>query len=79
MTAAPLHRHLLRQLGCHKVNVAAIGNRVPQLHLHVVGRRRDDPCWPGVVWGRLPEGPEYTQSRLEELQGSLAWVLGLGP
>lgn len=34
-----------------KVNVAALGNVVPQLHLHVVGRYRSDPAWPGPVWG----------------------------
>ena len=34
-----------------KLNIAAIGNIVSQLHIHLVGRRRDDYCWPGVVWG----------------------------
>ncbi|UEM04434.1 HIT family protein [Skermanella rosea] len=34
-----------------KLNVAAIGNVVPQLHVHVVARRRDDPAWPNPVWG----------------------------
>jgi diadenosine tetraphosphate (Ap4A) HIT family hydrolase len=34
-----------------KVNVAAIGNIVPQLHVHVVGRFLSDPAWPGPVWG----------------------------
>lgn len=34
-----------------KLNVAAIGNIVKQLHIHVVGRFENDPYWPGVVWG----------------------------
>ncbi|MFK7910713.1 MAG: HIT family protein [Akkermansiaceae bacterium] len=34
-----------------KLNVAAIGNIVPQLHIHVVARFETDPAWPGVVWG----------------------------
>lgn len=34
-----------------KINIATIGNVVSQMHLHVVGRRGDDPSWPGVVWG----------------------------
>lgn len=34
-----------------KVNVAALGNVVPQLHVHVVGRYRSDPAWPGPIWG----------------------------
>ena len=34
-----------------KINIAALGNIVPQLHVHVVGRFRSDPAWPGPVWG----------------------------
>jgi len=34
-----------------KLNVGALGNVVAQLHIHVVGRRSDDPAWPGPVWG----------------------------
>ena len=34
-----------------KLNVGALGNIVPQLHLHVLGRRVGDPAWPGPVWG----------------------------
>jgi diadenosine tetraphosphate (Ap4A) HIT family hydrolase len=39
---------------CDKLNVAAIGNVVPQLHVHVVARRRDDPAWPKPMWGAAP-------------------------
>ncbi|HLY78935.1 MAG TPA: HIT domain-containing protein [Caulobacteraceae bacterium] len=35
-----------------KLNVGQLGNVTRQLHVHVVGRRADDPCWPGPVWGR---------------------------
>lgn len=35
-----------------KLNVAALGNVTAQLHVHVVGRRRDDPLWPDPVWGQ---------------------------
>jgi diadenosine tetraphosphate (Ap4A) HIT family hydrolase len=38
-------------LAVEKLNVGALGNVTPQLHVHVVGRRRDDPAWPGPVWG----------------------------
>ena len=34
-----------------KLNVGQLGNLTPQLHVHVVGRRPDDPAWPGPVWG----------------------------
>jgi diadenosine tetraphosphate (Ap4A) HIT family hydrolase len=39
---------------CDKLNIAAIGNIVPQLHVHVVARWRDDPAWPRPVWGAAP-------------------------
>ena len=34
-----------------KMNVGALGNIVPQLHLHLIGRHSKDPAWPGPVWG----------------------------
>ena len=39
---------------CDKLNVAAIGNMVPQLHIHIVARRKDDAAWPKPVWGAVP-------------------------
>jgi diadenosine tetraphosphate (Ap4A) HIT family hydrolase len=38
--------------GVEKLNVAAIGNVVKQLHVHVIGRNTQDFCWPNTVWGR---------------------------
>lgn len=43
-----------------KVNIGALGNAVEQLHVHVIGRFRSDPAWPGPVWGfgaREPYAP----------------------
>jgi diadenosine tetraphosphate (Ap4A) HIT family hydrolase len=40
-----------------KINIGALGNRVAQLHIHVVGRKVDDPAWPGPVWGHSPAVP----------------------
>ena len=37
-----------------KLNVAALGNVVPQLHVHVIARRTSDPAWPRPVWGVVP-------------------------
>ncbi|HYH21166.1 MAG TPA: HIT family protein [Azospirillum sp.] len=34
-----------------KINVGALGNIVPQLHVHVIARGKGDPAWPGPVWG----------------------------
>jgi diadenosine tetraphosphate (Ap4A) HIT family hydrolase len=35
-----------------KLNIGQLGNITRQLHVHIVGRRADDPCWPGPVWGQ---------------------------
>ena len=44
--------HLIRPLrGVGKLNVGNLGNMVPQLHVHVIGRFHGDPAWPGPVWG----------------------------
>ena len=43
---------------CDKLNLGAIGNLVPQLHVHIVGRRKHDPLWPKPVWGATPRAAE---------------------
>lgn len=47
-----------------KMNVAALGNVVPQLHIHHIARFENDPAWPGPVWGRLT-AKEYEINELE--------------
>ncbi len=49
--------------GCRKINVAALGNVVPQLHMHVIARNENDCAWPGPVWGH----GERTPYRREDL------------
>lgn len=44
-------------LAVDKVNTAALGNVTSQLHIHVVGRRHDDPLWPDPIWGREGRTP----------------------
>lgn len=58
----------------HKLNVAALGNLVPQLHVHVVARFREDPAWPAPVWGRVAAraySPEALVERIARLQDVL--------
>ncbi|SFR48277.1 Diadenosine tetraphosphate (Ap4A) hydrolase [Marinobacter daqiaonensis] len=57
-----------------KLNVAALGNLVPQLHLHHIVRHRDDPAWPGPVWGRQA-AVAYGKSELDQCRALLAPVL----
>ena len=47
-------RHVTR---CDKLNIAAIGNVVPQLHIHIVARWKSDPLWPKPIWGVAPPRP----------------------
>jgi diadenosine tetraphosphate (Ap4A) HIT family hydrolase len=59
---------------CDKVNVAALGNVVSQLHVHVIARSRGDAAWPRPVWGVAPARsyePKALQSRLAELRQQL--------
>ena len=69
--ADPLARFVKAYFSCDKINVAAIGNIVPQLHLHVIGRRRDDCCWPQAAWGHVTGGREYSAEDLNTLKASL--------
>ena len=46
---------------CDKLNVAALGNMVPQLHIHIVARRTGDMAWPRPVWGVAPPLPHDAQ------------------
>jgi diadenosine tetraphosphate (Ap4A) HIT family hydrolase len=47
-------RALKSATACDKLNVAALGNQVAQLHVHVIVRRRSDAAWPKPVWGAAP-------------------------
>ena len=55
----------------HKLNVAALGNVVAQLHVHVIARQLDDPAWPAPVWGRVEARayePEDLVERVRQLR-----------
>lgn len=54
---------LRRMVQPDKLNVAALGNHVPQLHVHVIARFTRDPAWPRPVWGVVPAKP-YTDEAL---------------
>ncbi|WP_428310849.1 HIT domain-containing protein [Hydrocarboniphaga sp.] len=68
-------RAAMQAFGGDKLNVAALGNMVPQLHLHHVVRRIGDPAWPAPVWGRHPAVP-YTPGQISERQQALRPRLG---
>ncbi len=69
--AARLLRDVCRP---YKLNIAALGNMVEQLHIHVIGREQADPAWPAPVWGRVaarPYSPEQLVERIAALQAAL--------
>ena len=70
---------VLKELtSCHKINVAALGNVVPQLHVHVIARSRGDAAWPRPVWNAVPPH-DYDSGDLEKLLASLRQRLTLTP
>jgi len=64
--------------GCDKLNIAALGNVVRQLHIHVIARFRTDAAWPNPVWNVVPRRP-YETSACDKLMASLRDGLHLGP
>lgn len=61
--------------GVEKLNVGALGNMVPQLHVHVIGRRKGDPAWPGPVWGHSDPVayPAPAEAPLARMAPSSSW------
>jgi len=58
-----------------KLNIAAIGNVVSQLHIHIVGRSPKDYCWPNVVWG-VKECQPYSEKRINNIVKQISIELG---
>lgn len=57
-----------------QLNVAAIGNKTPQLHIHVIVRQASDPAWPQTVWDHLVRAPypeDLKSSRIQRLKALL--------
>lgn len=65
---------LMAAFGGDKLNVAALGNQVPQLHIHHVVRFEDDPAWPGPVWGVHPP-VGYDEAALGAMKERLSPVI----
>jgi len=61
-----------------KLNLGMLGNITPQLHAHVIGRRADDPAWPGPVWG-VGEAVAYSAADLERARQAALDALTLFP
>ncbi len=73
---AGVSRALKAATQCDKLNVAAIGNVVPQLHVHIVARWKTDPLWPKPVWGVAPPRAG-DQAQFEQFVTTIRSKLGL--
>lgn len=75
-----LARALIAVFAPTKLNIAALGNVVPQLHVHHIARHDHDPAWPAPVWGRVP-AVAYANAAREARIAALTAALGadLGP
>lgn len=69
-----MSNHLKQNFAVDKLNIAAIGNVVSQMHIHVVGRRVDDFCWPDVVWGTDRKEP-YRDNEVQQIKSRLSDML----
>ena len=65
-----LSRFVEEHFTVDKLNIATIGNIVPQLHIHIIGRFIDDFCWPNPVWGRS-EFTTYEDQQLVTIKHAL--------
>jgi diadenosine tetraphosphate (Ap4A) HIT family hydrolase len=75
---AAVSRALAATCAVDKINVGALGNIVPQLHVHVIGRRPGDPAWPGPVWG-FGAATAYEPAALRSVCDRLRRALDLTP
>ena len=73
--SALLSHALHTGFGAHKLNIAALGNQVPQLHVHHIVRYHHDPAWPNPVWGRVPP-KAYYGAETQKLKALLRERLG---
>jgi diadenosine tetraphosphate (Ap4A) HIT family hydrolase len=73
--SARLSHALVKGFAPHKLNVAALGNQVPQLHVHHIVRYTHDAAWPNPVWGKLQPKPYYG-AEAEKLRTLMRTLLG---
>jgi diadenosine tetraphosphate (Ap4A) HIT family hydrolase len=76
--SAQLGRTLMTAFSGDKLNIGALGNMVPQLHIHHIVRFNGDPAWPAPVWGKHPAKP-YDSTSLNERLHTLRSLLDLEP
>jgi len=74
---AAISAYMKEELSYPKINFAGLGNQVPQMHLHIVGRHVGDVCWPDPIWGNIHHSSIYTNDKVRTLQEGLVKSVGL--
>lgn len=76
MECSHVSEKLARYSTANKMNLAAFGNQVPQLHLHIIARHHVDPAWPQPAWLNLATQP-YERQKAQDLLQDLRQLLGV--
>lgn len=79
---AAISQAMQTTLSADKMNVAALGNMVPQLHVHVVARYEGDDAWPGAIWGAHPPLSylgEQRAARVAQLRAAFGDIVAFEP
>lgn len=71
-----LSRQLMQEFQADKLNIAALGNLVPQLHVHHIARFKTDAAWPAPVWGKF-QAETYTKEAAEQRIQQMRQALGI--
>jgi len=71
--SSELAASLAQAFTADKINIAALGNIVPQLHVHHIVRYRNDPAWPAPVWGKVAPNP-YAEEQLADVVSRLRQI-----
>jgi diadenosine tetraphosphate (Ap4A) HIT family hydrolase len=69
-----LSENLATMFNADKINIGAIGNLVPQLHIHHIVRYRSDPAWPEPVWGKF-NPINYTDDKIQQITQLLSPII----
>lgn len=72
--SSQLAKFLAHTFKADKMNIAAIGNMVPQLHIHHIVRYKNDIAWPAPVWGKFNSTP-YTGQQIVDLKEKIKSLL----
>lgn len=66
-----------RHTNAHKMNIAMLGNMVPQLHIHIIARFETDPAWPNPVWNSPVKPEPFEDRQAQQILSEICAVLNI--